>query len=303
MNYLEFENWLNNIRSDKIKKKIIGKSVLKNNIYALIINNDAKASWVIIAGAIHAREHLSCDLICKFIEDYIRNNIQTDLNLAFVPLINPDGANLATGEIKNISQKRKKLLIKINGGANFSLYKANAHGVDLNNNFPANWEKQFSNKQQPSSSGYYGKYPLSEPESKALAKFTKKIKPFLTISYHLKGEEIYFDFFQDKQRYFVDKQMAKVFASSTGYKIKSTQKVSSGGYKDWCVLNNISALTIELGDDKYAHPYPKNQLENIYNKNKNFFQDISKCYNIYLENKNGTNEASIYSCAKGFQKR
>lgn len=282
MNYNQFENWLKIIDNAKITKKIIGNSVLGNNIYALMIKNAEKAPWAIITGAIHAREHLSCDLICQFVEDYIKQNIKTSVNLAFVPLVNPDGANLALGEINKLSKKWQKTLKKINGSNDFSLYKANARGVDLNNNFPANWATQFSNKKVPSDSGYYGKHPLSEPESKALAKFTNKIKPFLTISYHLKGEEIYFDFFQDEQRYSRDKAMAEVFAQSTGYKIKSTQKVSSGGYKDWCVLNKISALTIELGSDKFSHPYPQSEIENIYNKNKNFFENINKCYYIFF---------------------
>lgn len=303
MNYKQFKNWLKTIDDNKITKNIIGKSVLGNNVYVLMINNNDKAPWVIVTGAIHAREHLSCDLICKFVEDYLKNDIKTNVNLAFVPLINPDGANLATGEINKLSQKRQKMLKKINGSSDFALYKANARGVDLNNNFPAHWETQFFNKRKPSSSGYYGKCPLSEPESKALVKLTKKLKPFLTISYHLKGEEIYFDFFQDKQRLKRDRKMAEVFAQSTGYKIKSTQKVSSGGYKDWCVLNKISALTIELGSDKFNHPYPQNQLEKIYIKNRNFFEDINKCYNIFLENKNGTNETSIQTGAKGISKR
>lgn len=303
MDYTEFKTWLNNIQSDKIEKKIIGKSVMSNNIYAIEIENDSSAPWAIITGAIHAREHLSCNLICRLIEDYIGNNIKTNINLAFVPLVNPDGANIAINGIDRLSKTRHRMLKKINGSNNFSLYKSNARGVDLNNNFPANWETQFSNKKEPSSSGYYGKFPLSEPESKALAKFTKKLNPFLSISYHLKGEEIYFDFFQNKQNFERDKKMAEVFAHSTGYKIKSTQKTSSGGYKDWCVLNNISALTIELGNDKFSHPYPQNELENIYNKNKNFFEDINKCYKIYLESKNGTNEAGIQTGTKSIQKR
>lgn len=303
MNYKDYQKWLQNIDEGLLKIKVVGKSVLGNKIYALMLENNPSRPWAIITGGIHAREHLSCDLVCRLINDCIKRKTDICINLAFIPLINPDGANLATGELKGLSKKRKKLLIKINNGSDFSLYKANANGVDLNNNFPANWEHNFSKQNKPGGSGFYGTKPLSEPESIALAKFTTKLKPFLTISYHLKGEEIYFDFFQSGEKYCLDKKIAQIFAKSTGYKIKSTQNSSSGGYKDWCVQNNISALTIELGEDGFSHPYPAGEIESIYNKNKNFVNDIQKCYKLYMEYINGTNETSIQDGSKGVQKR
>ena len=290
MDYNKLQQCLNALKSKhNITVQSIGTSVLGKNIYAILVENNINYKWAIITAGIHAREHLSCDLVIMIINKYIKQTANYKYNIAFVPLVNPDGATLCTSGVENLSVKQAQKLIDINGGGDFSLFKANANGVDLNNNFDANWNKQFTNKKQPSSQGYYGETPNSEPETQALVSFTEKIQPFITISYHLKGEEIYFDFYQDEKNYKRDKKIAQIFAQSTGYKIKSTQHVSSGGYKDWCVQHlKIPALTIELGNDKFAHPYPQNQINNIFNKNKNIFKCLNKALKIY--NRSNTNE-------------
>lgn len=269
----------------KSKVEIIGHSVLNKNIYAVLKQNVSCGKWALITGGIHAREHLSTDLICLLIKDFEKQTHR--FNVAFVPLINPDGAELCTNGIKNLDHLLAKKLITINGNDNFSLYKANANGVDLNNNWEANWDKRFSNKTSPSSSGFYGNQPMSEPEVVALKQFTKTINPFLTINFHLKGEEIYFDFFQSEKEYARDQKIAKIFANATGYKIVNTQNSSSGGYKDWCVQKlKIPSLTIELGNDKFHHPFPKSQLKQIYKKNKNTFNCIEESLQIFENNFN-----------------
>ena len=43
---------------------------------------------------------------------------------------------------------------------------------------------------------------------------------------------------------------------------------SAGGYKDWCVQKlGIPAITVEVGNDKYSHPYPYHQIDDIVAKN------------------------------------
>ncbi|MGN1200788.1 MAG: M14 family zinc carboxypeptidase [Candidatus Caccovivens sp.] len=274
--------------------QVIGKSVLGRNIYAINKKFNDDYRWCIITGAIHAREHLSCDLVCHFISK-LKNIKHLPYNISFVPLVNPDGVDFAINGIDRYKAETQAKLMKINGGRDFSLFKANANGVDLNNNFDANWDSQFTKIFVPASQGYYGVQFESEPESCALANWTKKISPFFTLSYHLKGEQIYFDFFQEKSAYQRDKKIAKIFAKSTGYKIKSTQKVSSGGYKDWCVHNlKIPALTIELGNDKFNHPFPQIEMEHIYNQNDDIFDNIAKSLKIY-EKYASTNRTKKFS--------
>lgn len=258
----------------------IGKSVLGRDLWAVYKMQDNTLPWLLVVGGMHAREHLSCDFICTLISD--SRNRKLKYNICFVPLINPDGANLCINGADELDESLREKLVNINGGVDFSLYKANANGVDLNNNWDANWENKFYGKIVPSRQGFYGFKPMSEPEVIALADLTRNLKPCLVISYHLKGEEIYFDFFQDEIRFKRDKKIAEIFSKSSGYTIKYTQSKSSGGYKDWCVKKlKIPALTIELGNDKFHHPFPIEQLPLIYQKNRKFFKNVLKSVKIY----------------------
>lgn len=258
-----------------IGKSVLGKDILAANVYA-----NSSAPWAIVTGGMHAREHLSTDLVCMQIAELATAN-NCGVNICFVPQVNPDGADLCLHGTQDLPNDVSKSLIEINNGSDFSLWKANINGVDLNNNFDANWRTKFGGKTSSASGGYYGSHPFSEPESAALASLTKTLCPFITISYHLKGEEIYFDFFQSCAAYCRDKRIAEIFASSTGYKIVSTQGVSSGGYKDWCVQKlGIPALTIELGADRFSHPFPHHQLSQIYSKNKDLSSCLAKAYKI-----------------------
>ena len=180
----------------------------------------------------------------------------------------------------------QKKLVEMNGGlANFSMWKANARGIDINNNFDARWGINTSAKTN-SSQGFVGKFPMSEKETKAIARYTIKKKPFITISYHTKGEEIYFNFFQDEKRLIRDEKIAKRFSESTGYTIKNVEKISSGGYKDWCVEKlEIPALTIELGNDNLVHPITVESLKDIFEKNKTIAFDLEYAYNVIIGEK------------------
>jgi protein MpaA len=58
--------------------------------------------------------------------------------------------------------------------------RKNAHGVDLNRNFPFRWHDEV-----PHSSGYYpGPGPASERETRAVMAFAQRVQPELSIWYH-----------------------------------------------------------------------------------------------------------------------
>lgn len=281
---MNYENML--LKADAFKKKfkikVIGKTIFKRKIIAVerILNKNFHTAFFV--ASVHARENISSDLVCKMIEDGLFDDIK-NFNLSFVLMANPDGVELSQNGVLSAPKKYQKKLIEMNkNSTNFSLWKANGRGVDLNNNFDAKFKTNV-NSFMPSSSGYIGKFAESENETKAIVKYLKKIKPFIVICYHSKGEEIYYNFFQSGDRLERDKNIAERFAKSTGYVIKNPEKTSSGGLKDYVVEKlKIPSLTIEIGSDELLHPIKTENLNEIFEKHKTIAKDLEFAYNEFV---------------------
>lgn len=251
-----------------VETGVVGESELKQRIPYIFVGSK-NGNYMIVQGAIHAREHLTALLVLCLAKHLVKNpNLKIDGGIYFIPMTNPDGVRLCQEGVGFVTDKvRKSNLLKINGKTDFSLWKANADGVDLNVNFDADWSEGTQNEFTKSSQNYVGKAPFSASETRALAEFTERIKPCVTLSYHLKGEEIYWEFKQTSHRRFRDKRYAEAIAAYTGYKVVELEG-SVGGYKDWCIDKlKIPAYTIEVGDDKFSHPFPYDQLSTIVRQN------------------------------------
>lgn len=239
--------------------EVIGKSEFNRDIFALKRGANPKA---LIHGGIHAREHITAKLVVELAKNYQGDNI------IFVPLVNPDGAELCIRGIETAIPQYRDFLLNVNSEASaepydFSLWKANGRAVDLNNNFAANWGKGIGNVKYPKSESYIGESPFSERESRALKNITEKNDFMLTISYHSKGEVIYWGYGNN----YKEMNIAEMFAVATGYQLKKSIG-SEGGYKDWFTLvTGKLGLTIEVGDDRFAHPFPYSQFNDIMKKN------------------------------------
>lgn len=252
----------------------IGESALSQRIPYIYVGKDKK-NCIIVQGAIHAREHITALLVvCTAKYMLQRSDLALYGGIYFIPMVNPDGVRLCQEGVNFISDaSARNHLIALNGGSgDFSLWKANARGVDLNVNFDANWSKGSQNVFAPAPQNYVGKNPFSEKESKCLADFTHRIMPKATISYHCKGEVVYWRYNQDKIRLWRDYRIAKGIAKATGYALAESAD-SHGGYKDWCIDKlKIPSYTIEVGSDEYEYPYPYEDFFNILHKN----QDIPR---------------------------
>ena len=215
---------------------------------------------IIVQYAIHAREYITTYLALKQIKEFYKNGKHG--SVFFIPAVNIDGIAIA---------------LNCN-----PLYKANANGVDLNVNFPARWGTGKSNVKVRGDMNYIGKRPFSESETNALRHFTLKNKPNATISYHSKGEEVYWEFFQRGSIRERDYLLGQRISEVTGYKLKSTPD-SAGGYKDWCVESlRIPAYTIEVGSDELSHPIGKEHLKSVFLKNRKVIFEVTE----YLWKKN-----------------
>lgn len=201
---------------------------------------------VLIQYAIHAREYITTYLAIEQIKFFVRNG---KFGTAyFIPAVNIDGIRICL--------------------SGRPLYKSNARGVDLNVNFDARWGTGKYIVRVAGAENYIGKYPFSESETRVLRDFTLDVKPNASISYHSKGNEIYWEFYQDEIFRERDYKIAKSISKTTGYPLK-TAYGSAGGYKDWCIEKlRIPAFTIEVGSDSEKHPIEKNALSYIFERNK-----------------------------------
>ena len=255
------------------EKTVIGKSVFGRNIYALKIGDGSPVG--IAQYAIHGREYVTSCLALKHFERGVFKG-----SFWLVPLVNPDGALLSGIGLSSVKRKSdRERLLSLNGGnENFSLWKANGRGVDLNVNFDAHWGTGAKNVLYAGAENYIGRKPFSEPETRALKNFTEKLKPDYTVSYHTKGEEIYWYFYQSMRTCPRDKALASALSRSTGYPL-AYAKGSAGGYKDWCIQTlKIPSFTIEAGNDSLCHPLKEEALGDILKKNANALYDLSKEY-------------------------
>ena len=247
----------------KGEKSIIGNSLFGLPIYCITVRK-SDFPIIVVQSGMHAREHITTLLSIRLAQDfYDFGKVGT---VHFIPLINPDGVCIC----ENFNR----------------LYKANGRGVDLNVNFPARWGMGEFNKIISGDSDFIGEYPLSEKESSLLCEYTLKVKPNMTVSYHSKGEEIYWEFGQKGNMRKRDKSIANAVARETGYNVKLTPN-STGGYKDWCVQQlKIPALTIEVGADELEHPIGEEYLDSIYQKNKGVLNVLTNALTekIWLKN-------------------
>ncbi len=297
--------------------KVYGKTLLGQPLYYYKLSKRVdfrqKPLKILVQAGIHAREFVTTFLVFRLIEHcniqiYRELSklhaakrhpyLQLNYELYFVPNTNVDGFRICTEGLSFLSEKpqcakgagrqhcgarRKQIadtLLELNlGNKDFSLWKANARGVDLNVNFDARFGTGSKNTRQFGAENCTGDAPLSEPETRALVELTNKIKPDLTISYHSKGQEIYYQFYQDSQRLERDKTIAQAIARTTKYNVADVSGTSAGGYKDYCIEKlKIPAFTIEVGDDALSHPLKLSNLKQIYKENKNVIHNILKYY-------------------------
>ncbi|MDY6367889.1 MAG: M14 family zinc carboxypeptidase, partial [Clostridia bacterium] len=223
----------------------IGKSLFGLPLYAFEVKKTAYPK-VIVIGGMHAREYITCYLTMYLAQDFIKRGKRG--TVYFIPMLNPDGIR------------------KVVDGD--SLYKANGRGVDLNVNFDAGWGEGEKNVRVSGPENFIGDKPFSEPETAALRDFTLKLSPDATLSFHSKGQEIYYGFRGKRES---DRILAEKIAEKSGYVVKPTPN-SAGGYKDWCVDKLcIPSFTVEVGDDALSHPITKESLKSVIYENA---QDI-----------------------------
>ena len=236
---------------------IIGQSLMKRNIYCIPIGSGPLSA--VFAAAFHGLEYLTAAALLNFAEKYrTMKEYHSKLRVYFIPMVNPDGADIAVNGIDPKNRYHQEL-ISGTGITEFNKrWQANAAGVDINHNFDADWEPVLPG---PAPSRYGGKYPGSEPETKTVVYLLDRVRPDLFIAFHSQGKEIYYDFngMENKRA----KRTAERIAESVGYQAaKPTGTACFGGAKDWYIKKyRKAAFTAELGEG--VNPLPDKQLPQL----------------------------------------
>lgn len=253
-------------------------------IRSLILGTGARK--VLFTAAHHANEWITAPILLKFIEDLAQaaedgksldgvdaNALLAQVTIYAVPMVDPDGVALVTGELKpedpgyaaarEIAESFPQ--IPFPDG-----WKANLAGVDLNLNYPAGWLQAREIKfmqgfDRPAPRDYVGRAPLTQPETRSLAAYTEYIDPALVLAFHSQGQVIYWQF----DDIFVPgaEELGQRLAQASGYALEETPYNSAfAGYKDWFIQNfRRPGYTVEVGLGE--NPLPLNQFDTIYREN------------------------------------
>jgi g-D-glutamyl-meso-diaminopimelate peptidase len=236
----------------------IGTSHFGRKIYAIKLGKGEKN--ILLIGAHHGREWITTALLMEMIEQYAHSydskgkigpystDVLDQVSIWFVPMLNPDGVEIQQGNISDFPFYFRRSIYHFNEKSyDFSRWKANGKGIDLNRQYPAGWEDLSSKPSAPSYQFYKGKKPLTAKEVKSITRFTKKISPLIAISYHSSGREIFWKYKNgiNTKR---DERIARKISYFTGYKLSEPPDTSfGGGYTDWFISTfHRPAATIEI---------------------------------------------------------
>ncbi len=127
---------------------VFGYSVDGRPLLADVLGADSAPRKILLVGCIHGNECAGRAIVAAL----MRRPVPSGVQLWLVASMNPDGEAADT--------------------------RQNAHGVDLNRNFPHQWS--------PGGGPVYyaGPRPSSEPETRAAERLVERVKPAVTIWYH-----------------------------------------------------------------------------------------------------------------------
>ena len=162
----------------------VGQSLEGEDIYAIKISDNAETEDstepnILFNGMHHSREVMTAEVTTDIVT-YLTNNYNKDSNVTkwvnnneiyILPMLNVDG-NKKVWQGNNMWRKNTR------GG----------YGVDINRNYPTDWNKCRGSSGWRNSQTYRGSAPASEPETNVLMNFVSDIKPVFNISYHAYSE-------------------------------------------------------------------------------------------------------------------
>ncbi|GGG04677.1 M14 family metallopeptidase [Paenibacillus abyssi] len=240
---------------------------------------------ILLNGSHHAREWITTILLMTMADRYALAYVQNakwgaysvrdlldQVTFRFVPMVNPDGVTLQQKGLAAFPKAERAKLLKMNGGsANFKRWKANAKGIDLNRQYPVDWEGIRNPAPGPSYMNYKGAKPMQAKETQAMIEFTRSSGAELAVAYHSSGEILYWNYKTPAEHLSRDRKIANQYASMTGYRlVKPSANPSGGGFTDWFISQfGRPGLTPELARAAGGTNVPLSEWERIWKQHRN----------------------------------
>ena len=237
------------------------RSILGKEIPLISLGKGKKA--VLYVGALNGTAGVTAGVLLDFIADYLKQlerrstvfeyamrYLFEQRKIYILPMLNPDGVEYALNGVDPQNPIRERVL-RMNDGADFSAWQANARGVDLGHNFDAGFltYKQQTGIADGAPAGYSGEYPESEPETSALCRFLRlrreEIRGILALD--APGNEIFCSCGDNLSA--KTTSVGRVLARFTGYRLARPEELCPiGTLSDWCITKLARpAFTVECG--------------------------------------------------------
>ena len=282
-----------------------GRSVDDRPLYAIRMSADVndfmedpdhhiQRTHYYIDGGNHSRETVNPPLVLRMVEDYARDyygeesitgfDLKKILNesvLHFIPLASPDGYNLVKIGLDGVQTKEGMDAILSVPDTNYSTFKANLRGVDLNRNYPS-WVYDTENKiwvdlrvenpgrrSGPSSDLYAGPYGASEPEVKHKIDYILEYDFRQFITFHSRGEVTFWNKYYFPNDYNSEaRKIAEIVNRVNGYRIGGLSMGGSSGYfSDFTAgMTFKPTVTIETTPAGTALPTIRSDYDPVYRK-------------------------------------
>ncbi|MDT3426018.1 g-D-glutamyl-meso-diaminopimelate peptidase [Paenibacillus forsythiae] len=283
---------------DLVSVQTLGKTAYGRELWAVKLGRGE--SVLFLNGSHHAREWMTTALLMKMIDTYAGSyyldkpigsydirEILDRVSIWVVPMVNPDGVTLSQQGTAGLPKQTAALLNRYNRGSNnYTRWKANMQGLDLNRQYPANWSTMRNAVNYPNYQNYRGIKPAQAPEVKMMMDFTHTIDPDITISYHSSGGIIFWHYHTLAANLARDREIASSLARLTGYSLVRPEKnPSGGGYKDWFIQEfGRPGFTVEIGNYAGEANLPLSAFGQIWAENRQVpLYTASQTYKLWLK--------------------
>lgn len=260
------------LENPPVSLRSFGESEDNRPLYAMEIGTGEKA--VIILGGVHGRESINPAILVQIVRDIayllkegdpVTTELLKEYRLIFIPLLNPDGYEIArTGfsAIRNEKLRKEAMEKQIP----YEEWKGNARGIDLNRNFPSVSYRAENAKE----------YAGSEAESRALIRLIRENKNAGMLDFHSRGQVIYYyrkamgNAYNERQL-----RLAQYLSEESGYEPGRPEEefavngIGGNTVHFYSEYTKMPAITIETVPSYAKFPLPAFWQKTVYEQIKN----------------------------------